>query len=71
MPSLQEAVGGNAWISVNKALVTQASSAIPVVPLYTSLLFKVMKEAGNHEGTIEQIIRLFVDHLGPGKTPQL
>ncbi|KOS03087.1 enoyl-ACP reductase FabV [Paenibacillus polymyxa] len=45
--------------SVNKALVTQSSSAIPVVPLYISLLFKVMKEKGLHEGCIEQAQRLF------------
>lgn len=54
---------GTAYVSVNKALVTQASSAIPVVPLYISLLYKVMKEAGTHEGCIEQIERLFSDHL--------
>src|SRR5262249_25716808 len=63
--------GGAAWVSVNKALVTQASSAIPVVPLYISILYKVMKELGTHEGTAEQIARLFRDHLAPGKTPQL
>ncbi|MDP0501443.1 MAG: trans-2-enoyl-CoA reductase family protein [Verrucomicrobiota bacterium JB022] len=50
---------GRAFISVNKAVVTQASSAIPVVPLYVSILFKVMKEKGTHEDTIEQIDRLF------------
>ncbi len=50
---------GRAFISVNKALVTQASSAIPVVPLYISMLYKVMKAKGNHEGCIEQIDRLF------------
>jgi enoyl-[acyl-carrier protein] reductase/trans-2-enoyl-CoA reductase (NAD+) len=61
--------GGGAWVSVNKALVTQASSAIPVVPLYISLLYKVMKEKGTHEGTIEQIVRLFRDRVGPGRTP--
>jgi enoyl-[acyl-carrier protein] reductase/trans-2-enoyl-CoA reductase (NAD+) len=54
---------GSAYVSVNKALVTQASSAIPVVPLYISLLYKVMKEKGNHEGCIEQMMRLFADHL--------
>ncbi len=58
--------GGTAYVSVNKALVTQASSAIPVVPLYISLLYKVMKEADLHEGTIEQIQRLFSDHLSSG-----
>lgn len=51
--------GGRAFISVNKALVTQASSAIPVVPLYISLLYKVMKAEGIHEGCIEQMHRLF------------
>ena len=50
---------GRAFVSVNKAVVTQASSAIPVVPLYVSLLFKIMKAKGNHEGCIEQIQRLF------------
>jgi enoyl-[acyl-carrier protein] reductase/trans-2-enoyl-CoA reductase (NAD+) len=62
---------GTAYVSVNKALVTQASSAIPVVPLYISLLYKVMKEAGLHEGTIEQIQRLFADHLSSGSGPEL
>ncbi|MDD2534077.1 MAG: trans-2-enoyl-CoA reductase family protein [Eubacteriales bacterium] len=52
-----------AYISVNKALVTQASAAIPVVPLYISILYKVMKAAGTHEGCIEQIARLYQDKL--------
>jgi enoyl-[acyl-carrier protein] reductase/trans-2-enoyl-CoA reductase (NAD+) len=68
---LAKKVKGNAWISVNKALVTQASSAIPVVPLYISLLYKVMKAKGSHEGTIEQITRLFRSHIGPGVKPTL
>lgn len=55
--------GGRAYISVNKALVTQASAAIPVVPLYMSILFKLMKEKGTHEGCIEQIYRLYKDNL--------
>lgn len=54
---------GRAFISVNKALVTQSSSAIPVVPLYISLLYKVMKEKRIHEGCIEQMTRLFTDRL--------
>ncbi|MEZ5325108.1 MAG: trans-2-enoyl-CoA reductase family protein [Verrucomicrobiales bacterium] len=58
-----------AWVSVNKALVTQASSAIPVVPLYISLLYKEMKERGNHEGCIEQIHRLFADRLSSSNIP--
>lgn len=54
-------IGGKAWVSVNKALVTQASSAIPVVPLYISLLYQVMKPLGTHEDCIEQMDRLFRD----------
>lgn len=54
---------GRAVISVNKALVTQASSAIPVVPLYMSILYKVMKQKGLHEGCIEQMWRLFANYL--------
>ncbi len=57
---------GSAFISVNKALVTQSSSAIPVVPLYISILYKVMKEKGLHEGCIEQIDRLFRTQLFSG-----
>ena len=56
-------INGKAFISVNKALVTQSSSAIPVIPLYISLLYKVMKTEGLHEGCIEQIYRLFSDRL--------
>ncbi len=56
-------VSGKAWVSVNKALVTQASSAIPVVPLYISLLYKAMKDAGNHEDTIEQMDRLLRERI--------
>ncbi len=54
---------GEAFVSVNKALVTQSSAAIPVVPLYISLLYKVMKAKGTHEGCIEQIYRLYKDRL--------
>jgi enoyl-[acyl-carrier protein] reductase/trans-2-enoyl-CoA reductase (NAD+) len=58
---------GRAFISVNKALVTQASSAIPVVPLYISILYKLMKAAGTHEGCIEQMHRLFSTQIyAPG-----
>ena len=56
-------LNGKSYVSVNKALVTQSSSAIPVVPLYISLLYKVMKAKGTHEGTIEQMQRLFADRL--------
>lgn len=58
--------GVKAYVSVNKALVTQSSSAIPIVPLYISILYKVMKAHGNHEGCIEQMYRLF-EKLSGGK----
>ena len=61
-----KSIEGKAYVSVNKALVTQASSAIPVIPLYISLLYKIMKEEGIHEGCIEQIQRLFKDRLYTG-----
>lgn len=60
---LAEKYNGAAWVSVNKALVTQASSAIPVVPLYISILYKEMKARDIHEGCIEQIQRLFADRM--------
>ncbi|HXI55602.1 MAG TPA: enoyl-ACP reductase FabV [Polyangia bacterium] len=69
--TMREQFGGGAYVSVNKALVTQASAAIPVVPLYISILYKVMKAKGKHEGTAAQILRLFETHLGPGRTPVL
>jgi enoyl-[acyl-carrier protein] reductase / trans-2-enoyl-CoA reductase (NAD+) len=56
-------INGKAYVSVNKALVTQASSAIPVIPLYISLLYKIMKANGIHEGCIEQIQRLYSQRL--------
>jgi len=59
-------IKGHAYVSVNKALVTQASSAIPVIPLYISLLYKIMKAQGIHEGCIEQIQRLFAERLYTG-----
>ncbi len=55
--------GGGAFVSVNKAVVTQSSSAIPIVPLYISLLYRVMKDKGLHEGCIEQMYRLFATRL--------
>jgi len=51
--------GGGAHIAVMKAVVTQASAAIPVVPLYMSILFRIMKEKGDHEGPMEQAARLY------------
>jgi enoyl-[acyl-carrier protein] reductase/trans-2-enoyl-CoA reductase (NAD+) len=62
---------GQALVSVNEGVVTQASAAIPGVSLYISALMKIMKARGSHEGTIEQITRLFRDHLAPGATPRL
>jgi enoyl-[acyl-carrier protein] reductase/trans-2-enoyl-CoA reductase (NAD+) len=60
---LLQPIKGKALISINKALVTQASSAIPVVPLYISILYKIMKAKNIHEGCIEQIARLFTEKL--------
>ena len=57
------AIKGQAFVSVNKGLVTRASAVIPVIPLYLASLFKVMKEKGTHEGCIEQINRLFDSRL--------
>jgi len=62
-----KSINGKGYVSVNKALVTQASSAIPVIPLYISLLYKIMKENGTHEGCIEQIQRLYAERLFSGK----
>ncbi|WP_417765902.1 enoyl-ACP reductase FabV [Spongiibacter tropicus] len=61
------AKGGDARVSVLKAVVTQASSAIPIMPLYLSLLFKVMKADGSHEGCIEQVYGLFRNSLYGGQ----
>ena len=58
-----KAINGKGYVSVNKALVTQASSAIPVIPLYISLLYKIMKAKNIHEGCIEQIQRLYAERL--------
>ena len=63
-----KAINGKALVSVNKALVTQASSAIPVIPLYIALLYKIMKAEGTQEGCIEQIQRLFEQRLYTGGT---
>ena len=58
-----QAKGGDARVSVLKAVVTQASSAIPIMPLYLAMLFKEMKQKGTHEGCIEQLYRLFTECL--------
>lgn len=66
-----ESVGGWCHTVVAKSVVTQSSSAIPGISMYISLVFDVMKEKGLHEDTIEQMIRLFAEHAGEGKTPTL
>jgi enoyl-[acyl-carrier protein] reductase/trans-2-enoyl-CoA reductase (NAD+) len=63
--------GGHAWVSINKALVTRASAVIPAVPLYLAILYRVMKEKGIHEGTIEQMYRLFTTRLYAEGPPEL
>ncbi len=65
------AIDGDARVAVLKAIVSQASSAIPVVPLYVALLFKVMKEQGVHEDIISHIYRLFATQLKAGSTMRL
>jgi enoyl-[acyl-carrier protein] reductase / trans-2-enoyl-CoA reductase (NAD+) len=67
---LRDRVDGRAWVSVNQAVVTQAAAAIPVVPLYVSLLLRVTEEKQITEGAIEQMLRLFRDNLAPEKTPK-
>jgi enoyl-[acyl-carrier protein] reductase/trans-2-enoyl-CoA reductase (NAD+) len=69
--TLANRLGGGAWISVNKGVVTQASAAIPVVPLYMSLLLKVMKGKGLEESPIEQMRRLLRDFLAGGSAAAL
>jgi enoyl-[acyl-carrier protein] reductase/trans-2-enoyl-CoA reductase (NAD+) len=64
-------ISGDARVATLKAIVSQASSAIPVVPLYASLLFRVMKEAGTHENIIQHIYRLFATQLAEGVTMNL
>jgi enoyl-[acyl-carrier protein] reductase / trans-2-enoyl-CoA reductase (NAD+) len=68
---LQLKLGGHAWVAINKAIVTQAAAAIPVVPLYMSILRKVMSEKRIEEGAIEQMRRLFLDHLAAHPSPRL
>ena len=61
--AISETYDCEAYVSINKAVVTQASSAIPVVPLYISILFKLMKAKGTHEDCIEQSVRLLNERL--------
>lgn len=64
---LSKSLHGEAYISVNKGLVTRSSAVIPLIPLYISILFKIMKRNGTHEGCIEQMERLFAERLYTGK----
>lgn len=64
---LSKELGGAAYVSVNKGLVTRSSAVIPIISLYLSILFKVMKEKGTHEGCIEQMERLFAERLYTGE----
>jgi enoyl-[acyl-carrier protein] reductase/trans-2-enoyl-CoA reductase (NAD+) len=64
---LHDRYQGRAWVSVNQAVVTQAAAAIPVVPLYLSLLLRITAEKQILEGPIEQMTRLFRDFLAEGK----
>ncbi len=63
---LKNSVKGAAYVSVNKGLVTRSSAVIPIISLYLSVLFKVMKKKGTHEGCIEQMERLFAERLYTG-----
>jgi enoyl-[acyl-carrier protein] reductase/trans-2-enoyl-CoA reductase (NAD+) len=65
---LDAAMPGRTMVAINKALVTQSSAAIPVLPLYIMLLFQVMKEQGSHEDCAQQMRRLFAEHVYPGAT---
>ena len=64
---MKKTLGGAAFVSVNKGLVTRSSAVIPIIPLYLSILFKVMKDKGTHEGCIQQMERLFAERLYTGK----
>ncbi|MEI0606820.1 trans-2-enoyl-CoA reductase family protein [Brachyspira pulli] len=68
---MQDKLHGHAYVSVAKAVVTRASAVIPAMPLYISILFKVMKEKGIHEGCIEQMYRQFADKIYSSKGVEL
>lgn len=67
---MQKTIAGRAFVSVNKGLVTRSSAVIPIISLYLSVLFKVMKQKGTHEGCIEQMERLFAERLYTGADNQ-
>ena len=64
--TMASSIGGSAFVSVNKGLVTRSSAVIPIIPLYLAVLFKVMKAAGTHEGCIEQIERMYAERFYAG-----
>jgi enoyl-[acyl-carrier protein] reductase/trans-2-enoyl-CoA reductase (NAD+) len=64
-------IDGKALISVNKALITRASAVIPAVPLYTALLYRIMKDKNLHEGCIQQMYRLYRDFLFSENSPKV
>jgi enoyl-[acyl-carrier protein] reductase/trans-2-enoyl-CoA reductase (NAD+) len=68
---LADGLGGHAYLSINKAITSQASMAIPVVPLYMSILNDIMDAKGINEDPIAQMGRLFTEHLGPDQSPTL
>jgi len=68
---LARSINGRAWVSVNAAVVTQASSAIPGVPLYLALANRVLAQEHLLERPIDQILRLFAEHVAPGRTPRV
>ena len=68
---LNRKIGGNAFVSVNKAVITQASAAIPVIPLYISILYKIMDAKGVNEDPIAQITRLLADYIMSDQSPKL
>ena len=63
---MKKTIGGQAYVSINKGLVTRSSAVIPIIPLYLAVLFKVMKEKGSHEGCVEQIERMYAERLFTG-----
>ena len=68
---LQSAIGGSCNAVVAKSVVTQSSLAIPSITLYISLAMRIMKQQGVHEDTLDQMLRLFADHIGPQSAPHL
>ncbi|SVA93152.1 uncharacterized protein METZ01_LOCUS146006, partial [marine metagenome] len=64
-------INGHAYLSVNKAVVSQASAAIPIVPLYISILYQIMDAKNLNEKPIDQMIRLFSEYLGPDLVPMV